>query len=164
VLLGTSGAALPRAQDTGQVQTPAPIRTALAQALHARWVQIVLACVGLAAVAGIVALLFRGYGEPASHSGSALAVLARSFPDAPRTYGDRAPGTLPVPSRSGGPPAPSFSWIGKVDATGLRFVASRRGIHFYRIDDPRAVLIREEDFVGFKTAAEAEANGKQLAE
>jgi hypothetical protein len=54
--------------------------------------------------------------------------------------------------------------VGKVDTTGLQFVASKRGPHVYRIDDPQAVLIRAEDFVGYKTAAETAADGKTQAD
>jgi len=47
-----------------------------------------------------------------------------------------------------------------VDPSGARFVASRRGRHYYEVTDPDAVLIREEDFLGYETAAEARADGK----
>jgi len=50
--------------------------------------------------------------------------------------------------------------VGNIDPTEFKFVASKRGVHFYPIDDPAAVLIRQEDFVGYRTAAEAQADGK----
>jgi hypothetical protein len=59
--------------------------------------------------------------------------------------------------------APAFSWVGKVDTAGLRYVASKRGRRYYAIDDPIAQLVRLEDFVGYRTADEAEAAGKVSA-
>jgi len=55
---------------------------------------------------------------------------------------------------------PAFSWVGKMDPKGFQFVASKRGVHYYPLDDPAAVLIRREDFVGYRTAAAAQADGK----
>jgi len=56
-----------------------------------------------------------------------------------------------------------FSWITEIDASEYRFVASKRGNSFYPIDAPEAILIRLEDFVGYKTAEEAIADGKTPA-
>jgi len=102
-------------------------------------------------------------GRRSVQSDALLAELTRSFPNAPQSYGDRATGRT-LPDGISEDKAPAFSWVGKVDSTGLRFVASRRGPHFYRIEDPQAVLIRAEDFVGYKTAAEAAATGKTPAD
>ena len=84
--------------------------------------------------------------------------LAERFPDAPRHYGPSESYKAPEPSDSGTGPPP-FSWIGKVDAAGFKYVASRRGRHFYPIDAPAAALIRAEDFVGYATAADARGDG-----
>ena len=160
LLLGASGPLSPTAAGTQQVKAPSGMGTTLARALHLRWVQVSVACVCLALVAAVVAFLLRGHEGAGLHRGTTqLAALARSFPNAPRSYGGRTPGRAPVPDK-----APAFSWVGKAETTGLQFVASRRGPHFYRIEDPQAVLIRAEDFVGYKTAAEAAADGKTMAD
>ena len=101
-----------------------------------------------------------GRGVGPAHRGAG--VLAERFPGAADTYGVLSPGEI---CRSDEPnaPAPPFSWVHRVETTGLRFVASRRGGHYYRIDDPAAVLIRAEDFVGYRTAAEARADAKTAA-
>jgi len=81
------------------------------------------------------------------------------FPDSPATYGVLPPGG----GIAGEPPAaeaPPFSWVGKHDTVGLRFVASKRGRRFYPVNHPDAQLIRSEDFVGYKSEAEALADDK----
>jgi hypothetical protein len=47
-----------------------------------------------------------------------------------------------------------------VDVTGVVFIASQTGQYFYPIDDKRALLIRADQFVGYKTAEEAFKDGK----
>jgi eukaryotic-like serine/threonine-protein kinase len=164
-LLGASGTLSATTPGTQRAKTPSGIKTILTQALHTRQVQISLACVCLILVGAIVVFLVRSRGEPGLQQGIAqLEILAQSFPNAPRTYGDRAAGASPTPNMPSTNTAPAFSWAGKVDITGLQFVASKRGTHFYRIDDPRAALIRTEDFIGYKTAAEAAADGKIQAD
>ena len=157
--LGPSGTLSATAPGVRQVKAPSPARTALPRALRTRWVQALLIGIGVLLAAGVVLWLQRGHGGTGPDRGAAqLAALARHFPDAPHTYGDRVPDTTGKPT----PPnrAPAFSWVGKVDTTGLQFVASRRGQHAYRIDDPLAALIRAEDSLGYKTAADAAADGK----
>ena len=88
--------------------------------------------------------------------------VARLFPDAPESYGTRPPGFVPVPSRIGAD-VPGFSWKGKMDVTGVRYIAAKSGRYFYSIDDPRAIPIRADQCVGYLTAEQAKADNKQLA-
>ena len=85
--------------------------------------------------------------------------ISGRFPDSPATYGVLAPGAVATPELKE-PPAPSFSWVGKRNAKGLLFVASKRGGYFYPINHPAAKLIRNEDFIGYKSAAAARKDGK----
>ncbi len=123
------------------------------------------AAAAVAIVAAVVLhLLPRRPGRTDRPSGRELARLARRFPGAPETYGVLPPGQVPKPvAPAPATVAPAFSWVGKVDTAGLACVASKRGVHFYRLDDPAAALIRLEDFVGYKTVAEARADGKTPA-
>ena len=92
-------------------------------------------------------------------AGRDIWALARLFPDAPKTYGLLPPYTTPPPlslSRQ----VPPFSWLGKKDTTAVKFVAGKLGRHYYPIDDPDALLISSENFVGYKSAADAQADGK----
>jgi eukaryotic-like serine/threonine-protein kinase len=100
--------------------------------------------------------------KPTSPGGQSAAALARRFPQAPDTYGVLPPNALPAAAPLPDEP-PAFSWVGKVDTAGLACVASKRGRRYYAVDDPAARLIRLEDFVGYKTPAEAEADGKTPA-
>jgi len=108
--------------------------------------------------AALVAVWYLGRGpEPKGLDRRPVARLAERFPHAPETYGVLPPGetfaTAPLPAE-----APAFSWVGKVDTAGLQYVVSKRGRWYYAIDDPVAQLIRMEDFVGYRTAEEAEAS------
>jgi hypothetical protein len=58
---------------------------------------------------------------------------------------------------------PAFSWKGKVDTSGVNFVASKSGDYFYSIGDKRALLIRADQYVGYKTAEQALKDNKQPA-
>jgi hypothetical protein len=83
----------------------------------------------------------------------------RLFPQAAKSYGTRTAGVVPAPAVR--PAAvPTFSWKGKVDITGIGFAASQTGRYFYAIEDQRAVLIRADQFVGYKTAQQAIKDGK----
>jgi eukaryotic-like serine/threonine-protein kinase len=88
--------------------------------------------------------------------------VSRLFPDAPESYGTRPPGFVPVPSGIG-TEVPGFSWKGKVDSSGFRYIAARTGRYFYSIDDKRAILIRADQCVGYPTAEQARGDGKQPA-
>lgn len=86
----------------------------------------------------------------------------RLFPNAPESYGTQPPGFVPVPSRTA-TDVPGFSWKGKMDVTGVRYIASRTGDYFYPIDDKRAVLIRADQCVLYPSADQARKDGKQPA-
>lgn len=117
---------------------------------------------GVGLAASVLGLAMKGRaGGPLVHPGSD-AVLAARFPNAPDKYGalpaGEQPGPLPLVK------APPFSWHGKTDVTGLYFVASRRGKHYWPIAVPSALLIRADDFVGYRTEADARADGKSPAD
>ena len=81
------------------------------------------------------------------------------FPDAPRRYGTRNAGSLPEPGRRF-TDTPAFSWRGKVDSSGCRFVASQTGRYYFSIDDERAIFIRADQWIGYQTAEQAQIDGK----
>ena len=128
-----------------------------------RWAWILGPIVALVVMAALI--LPSVLNSPAAPDGPGLAPrppapdISQRFPDAPRTYGVRAPGSVPA-AAGDNRDAPPFSWVHTRQTTGLQFVASRRGRHFYRIDDPAALLIRAEDFVGYASSAQARADGK----
>lgn len=88
--------------------------------------------------------------------------LADAFPSAPASYGQLPPGAVPVATHPAVQPPP-FSWVGKVNTKGLRFVASRQGRHYFPIDDPLAALISLDNFVGYQSATQAQADDKTPA-
>jgi serine/threonine-protein kinase len=90
--------------------------------------------------------------------------LARYFPEARETYGTLPPSTIFPPISPASDAPPTFSWVGKIDPAGFTHVASRRGPHFYPVDAPEAILIRAEDFVGYKSIEDARADGKVPAQ
>ncbi|MHC4324065.1 MAG: serine/threonine-protein kinase [Planctomycetota bacterium] len=93
--------------------------------------------------------------------GSVQAVrLVKYFPDAPESYGVLPPSTILKPISVDSETPPLFSWAGKIDPETFRFVASKRGQHFYPVNAPEAILIRAEDFVGYRTREDALADGK----
>ncbi len=91
------------------------------------------------------------------------AALARYFPDAPESMGTLPLAAVPAPAPPDRNDPPAFSWVGQIDPGDAKFVASRRGRQFYPIDAPQAVLIRAEDFVGYRTAEAAAADDKSPA-
>jgi hypothetical protein len=88
--------------------------------------------------------------------------VTRLFPDAPESYGARPAGYVPVPAAALVEP-PGFSWKGKVDSTGFRYVASRSGHFFYSVEDKRALMIRADQCVGYPTAEQAMKDNKQAS-
>ena len=121
---------------------------------------------GSVAVLATALLLWGGYhllsarrGHRAPDPGS----LAKYFPDAPESYGvsDRDSRPYPVGPNTQNPPA--FSWVGRINPGSYKFVASRSGRYFYALDDPRAVLIRAEDVVGYRSTQAARDDGKTAA-
>lgn len=119
---------------------------------------------GVAIIAAALAALWylNRSGKLTGPEGQPVAALAERFPQAPETYGVLPPNALPASAPLPAEPPP-FSWVGKVDTAGVAYVASKRGRRYYAIGDPSARLIRLEDFVGYKTADEAEADGKTPA-
>lgn len=112
----------------------------------------------------------RAHVPSCSESLSGLIERAMAKDPAARPTADEVAGALHAEAvafradDSGVPAAPPpFSWVGRVPAEGVRFVAGKRGRHYYRIDDPAAGLIRAEDFVGYRTAKEARAAGRTPA-
>ncbi|HSV27227.1 MAG TPA: serine/threonine-protein kinase [Sedimentisphaerales bacterium] len=85
--------------------------------------------------------------------------LGSFFIDAPVTYGLLAPLALP-PKLITDPRELGFSWVGRLEVGDMRFAASRTGRYYYPIDSIEALLIRAGDFVGYRTEAEAIADGK----
>jgi serine/threonine protein kinase len=122
-----------------------------------------LVAVVVAALATIV--LWPRFHKQTGPSGSQTrfdsADLAERFPDAPETYGVLPANEVPQ-IRDLSTEPPPFSWVGHkdIDITGLNFVASKQGRHYYSIDDPVAVLISRENFVGYQTEAQARMDGK----
>jgi serine/threonine-protein kinase len=89
--------------------------------------------------------------------------LAKFFPDTPESYGMLPPSKIPKPISISPETPPLFSWVGKINPESFKFVASKRGRHFYPVNAPEAILIRSEDFVGYLTTEDALADGKVLA-
>lgn len=119
---------------------------------------------GVAAVLLVIAF-FGFYGPRGSKDQAAPepAALAQYFPDAPESLGVLPLAGVPAPVAPDRDNPPAFSWVGQIDPGNARFVASRRGRHFYPVDAPEAILIRAEDFVGYRTAEAASADGKTPA-
>ncbi len=85
------------------------------------------------------------------------------FSDAPATYGVLAHSVLPREVTAAADGSFKFNWVGKVETGDIRFVASRAGRYFYPIASADALLIRADNFVGYKTEAQAVADGKSPA-
>ena len=123
----------------------------------------------LASVAALIVMaviVFSLHGHMKQNRGREaiqLNELAEYFPNAPKHYGVLPPKAIPKPVAPNDIKPPPFSWVGKVDTTGIKFVASKKGIHFYPIDSPEAVFIRIDNFVGYETAEQAKADGRVAA-
>jgi hypothetical protein len=117
-------------------------------------------------VAAAALLLWAGYHLVGRLRGPRVARpenLAAYFPDAPESYGVADPESRPFPVEPDRNHPPAFSWISRVNPGQFKFVASRSGRHFYALDDPRAVLIRAEDVIGYRSTEAAVADGKSAA-
>ncbi len=163
VVVGGSGLVARAA--VGEAPAPPGARTAILppeprprRLLRSRRLWVATAAGAAAAAAAVVVLLALLGGNGAAVEPAAL---QGRFPNAPETYGVRPAGSVPQPAAHARPPP--FSWLGKVDPGEARFAASRTGRHFWPIDSPAAALIRAEDFVGYRTAEEARADGKAPA-
>jgi len=87
------------------------------------------------------------------------AALQKLFPEAPASYGELVPGELPPPMDPLKNP-PTSSWRGKLDTTGMNYVASRSGRYYFPIEHPHAALITHDNVIGFKNEEEARQAGK----
>jgi len=118
--------------------------------------------VGSVAIIALALLLFAGYGLRGRNT-AGPGSLAKYFLDAPESYGVLAPNSTPAPIRPELSDPPPFSWVHQTDSAQFKCVASRTGRHFYTMDDPRRVLIRAEDLVGYRSIQAAIAEGKTAA-
>ena len=137
--------------------TLAPVAARTARSRRA-WITVGCGVVALLAVL-VLWMLFGPNGQDIGPAGGQAPDITGRFPKSPATYGVLAPGAIPTPELPA-PPAAPFSWVGKRDTAGLRFVASKRGRYFYPIKHPTAQLIRSEDFIGYKSFDKARADGK----
>jgi len=142
-----------------QIVAAAERWTRARQAIRRRRVLIVAAIVAVAAALVLLGL-YGPFGRPARRTAPSPAGLAKYFPDAPESLGVLPSGVVPEPARLDRSDAPAFSWVRQIDPGDARFVASRRGRHFYSIGAPEAILIRARDFIGYPTAEAAIADGK----
>lgn len=85
--------------------------------------------------------------------------LSTFFIGSPATYGVLAPSALP-PTFKTEQRELGFSWVGKIEVGDIRFAASKTGRYYYPIDSLEALLIRADSFLGYRTEAEAVADGK----
>ncbi|MHC4688896.1 MAG: serine/threonine-protein kinase [Planctomycetota bacterium] len=85
------------------------------------------------------------------------------FPNALQTYGVLPPETIFAPIKPDSANPPLFSWKGKIDSSGFKFVSSKSGRYFFPVNSPQALLIRFDDFIGYESANDAVADGKILA-
>ncbi len=86
--------------------------------------------------------------------------FADRFPDAPQQYGQLSQGATMSGAYFDTPP---FSWHGKVDPQGGRFVAHRQGRLYFSVDDERGWLIPAGAAVFFDTDEQAELTGRTRA-
>ncbi|MCD6304495.1 MAG: serine/threonine protein kinase, partial [Planctomycetes bacterium] len=101
-----------------------PARRRLARRLRVRLLAGLGGLVALAVIAGVVWHVFGGnFAIFQSAIPPDPNRLLERFPNAPATYGVLPPGEIP---RFRPPKPPPFSWVGKIDTAGIRFVASRR--------------------------------------
>ncbi|MHC4477016.1 MAG: serine/threonine-protein kinase [Planctomycetota bacterium] len=153
---------IPAAKSAAGVDSAIEARAAgrLGSLVKSRGLRILAAATMLVVVSLLVAsIVWRRAGRSSSRIGPDSAGLIHRFGDAPETYGTLPPGALPGATATHSE-APPFSWVGKVDVTGYNFVASKQGRHFYAIDSAAAMLVSSENFVGYRTAEDALADGK----
>lgn len=93
------------------------------------------------------------------HKTPSVKRLESRFPDRRSSYGILPAQSVPqLPQQLNQPPP--FSWLGKIDTTGLTYASAKNGRYYYSLSDPMAILIRQEDFIGYQTAEQARADGK----
>jgi len=118
--------------------------------------RIVIASALILVIGGIIMILSSN-GTPKQNRRA----VEKLFPNAPDSFGTRNTGIPPTPAPL--TEVPGFSWKGKVDTSGVKFVASQSGRYFYSIEDRRAILIRADQYIGYASADEAVKDGKQPA-
>ncbi|MGH2271855.1 serine/threonine-protein kinase [Anaerohalosphaeraceae bacterium U12dextr] len=118
--------------------------------------RIILGTVLILVIGGIIILLSRDGASKQNRR-----AVEKLFPNAPESFGTRNTGIPPTPAPL--TEVPGFSWRGKVDTSGVKFVASQSGRYFYSIEDRRALLIRADQYIGYGSADEAIKDGKQPA-
>lgn len=118
--------------------------------------RLILGAVLILVIGSMIILLSRD--GPSKQNRRAVEKL---FRNAPESYGTRNTGIPPTPAPL--TEVPGFSWRGKVDTSGVKFVASQSGRYFYSIEDRRALLIRVDQYIGYASADEALKDGKQPA-
>jgi len=124
-----------------------------------RALKLIASVVGLFLLIWVLWARFGAGGGAGSGGGASVPDITGRFPQSPASYGTLSAGSVASPPLKR-PVAPSFSWVGKRDTVGVRFVASKRGRYFYPIEHPAAPLIRDDDFVGYKSSQAAGADGK----
>jgi hypothetical protein len=137
-----------------QMSKSSPATAGSRPAHRLRFLLVTAALVGiLIAMLAATAFLMRGrHRKPVD--------LSIFFPGAPQTYGTVAPAVTPRPVEPSTTDRPGFSWAGKADVRDFHFVASRSGQHYYPVNSTDALLIRGDSLVGYRTAADAAADGK----
>ena len=122
----------------------------------------VAAALAIAAGALLLGLYGSGLGLRAGRN-PRPAQLAKLFPGAPQSYGVLPPATMLKPIRVDAEAPPAFSWVHSIEPGSFRFVATKSSRRFYVRDSAEAILIPAQDFVGYQTAQEAQADGKVAA-
>lgn len=130
----------------------------LVTVMHTPWKWAVIAAMVL--LCGSLAFWWYRLSTSTGYGGQTVSSL---FPKAPKGYGTRETGSVPEPAGQV-TDVPEFSWKGKMPLPGCRFVASRTGRYYYKIDDKRALLIRANLCAGYETADQAEKDGKLPAQ
>jgi len=125
-----------------------------------RWI------IGGATILAMILLILGGHrligalrGRRAVRPGS----LAKYFPDAPANYGVANAASRPYPVGPDATNPPAFSWVGRINPGQFKYVASKSGRHYFPLDDPRSVLIRAEEVVGYRNVQAALDDGKTAA-
>jgi len=112
----------------------------------------------LAGAAAVLAamLLLDVKVKPIARPVADAAAFAARFPDAPGSYG-----VAGEPSASAREAALPFAYLSQHAAGDWKFAAHHAGQTYYPIDSAAAAMIPADGFVGYRTAAEAEADGKR---
>jgi len=160
--VGTNWLGLHQTTKTGMIESKtrtvempkATLLRVLTAVIHTPWQRAAIAVIVLL-LGGLGFWLYRSRGTTVQE----WQAVNSLFPNAPAGYGTRNAGSVPTPA-GGMTAVPEFSWKGKMALQGCRFVASQTGQYYYSIDDERALFIRADQCIGYKTAEEAQKDGK----